>query len=307
MRSIKSNPQAGLGPARVISFRNVSEEMPVSAREITRIVSAQSTSDGDGVQLKRVIGTQQLNYLDPFLLLDEFGSDKPLDYIGGFPAHPHRGFETVTYMLAGKMKHQDSTGHSGVIESGDIQWMTAGKGIVHSEMPEQTHGVLAGLQLWVNLPSKRKMSNPRYQEFPSSEIPQEIRKQDITIKIIAGITSTGHKGVIENTDINPNYWHAKLPESSGFSEPCNPDHNAFIYVLKGKLFIGDKQQMLQKEELAVLSSGDKLKFYSQTGCEFIYVDGKPLNEPVFRGGPFVMNTRQEILQAFEDFKNGSFV
>ena len=276
-------------------------------REIIFKTKGQPASDGDGVQLKRVIGTQQLNYLDPFLLLDEFGSDKPLDYIGGFPNHPHRGFETVTYMLAGKMKHKDSAGHSGVIETGDVQWMTAGRGIIHSEMPEQTEGMLAGLQLWVNLPASEKMCKPKYQEFSSSEISTEKRGNGITVKVISGITSLGTQGVIKNNHVNPTFWHITAPAKTEFSEPINPDDNAFIYVLNGEVSIGDQKQTLKKSEIAVLSQGENLLIKAQQNSDFVYIAGKPLNEPIARGGPFVMNTREEILQAFHDFQSGRFV
>ena len=276
-------------------------------REIIFKTKGQSASDGDGVQLKRVIGTQQLNYLDPFLLLDEFGSDKPLDYIGGFPDHPHRGFETVTYMLAGKMRHKDSAGHSGVIEAGDVQWMTAGRGIIHSEMPEQTEGMLAGLQLWVNLPASEKMCKPKYQEFSSSEISTEKRGNGITVKVISGTTSLGTQGVIKNNHVNPTFWHITAPAKTEFSEPINPDDNAFIYVLNGEVSIGDQKQTLKKSEIAVLSQGENLLIKAQQNSDFVYIAGKPLNEPIARGGPFVMNTREEILQAFHDFQSGRFV
>ena len=269
--------------------------------------SAQAASDGDGVQLKRVIGTQQLNYLDPFLLLDEFGSDRPLDYIGGFPDHPHRGFETVTYMLAGKMRHKDSAGHSGVIETGDVQWMTAGRGIIHSEMPEQTQGMLAGLQLWVNLPAQYKMTEPKYQEYSAEQIPEETRDNNVRLKVIAGQTQNGTKGVINNNFVNPSYWHVYLPASQGFTEVVNPEHNSFVYVLKGEIEIDPESPTVKKGELVVLSQGENLTVTAKNDSEFVYIDGKPLNEPVARGGPFVMNTRQEILQAFHDFQSGKFV
>jgi len=269
--------------------------------------SAQAASDGDGVQLKRVIGTQQLNYLDPFLLLDEFGSDKPLDYIGGFPDHPHRGFETVTYMLAGKMRHKDSAGHSGVIETGDVQWMTAGRGIIHSEMPEQTQGMLAGLQLWVNLPAQYKMTEPKYQEYSAEQIPEETRDNNVRLKVIAGQTQNGTKGVINNNFVNPSYWHVFLPASQDFTEVVNPKHNSFVYVLKGEIEIDPESPTVKKGELVVLSQGENLTVTAKNDSEFVYIDGKPLNEPVARGGPFVMNTRQEILQAFHDFQSGKFV
>ena len=269
--------------------------------------SAQAASDGDGVQLKRVIGTQQLNYLDPFLLLDEFGSDRPLDYIGGFPDHPHRGFETVTYMLAGKMRHKDSAGHSGVIETGDVQWMTAGRGIIHSEMPEQTQGMLAGLQLWVNLPAQYKMTEPKYQEYSAEQIPEETRDNNVRLKVIAGQTQNGTKGVINNNFVNPSYWHVFLPASQDFTEVVNPKHNSFVYVLKGEIEIDPESPTVKKGELVVLSQGENLTVTAKNDSEFVYIDGKPLNEPVARGGPFVMNTRQEILQAFHDFQSGKFV
>ena len=269
--------------------------------------SAQAASDGDGVQLKRVIGTQQLNYLDPFLLLDEFGSDRPLDYIGGFPDHPHRGFETVTYMLAGKMRHKDSAGHSGVIETGDVQWMTAGRGIIHSEMPEQTQGMLAGLQLWVNLPAQYKMTEPKYQEYSAEQIPEETRDNNVRLKVIAGQTQNGTKGVINNNFVNPSYWHVFLPASQDFTEVVNPKHNSFVYVLKGEIEIDPESPTVKKGELVVLSQGENLTVTAKNDSEFVYIDGKPLNEPVARGGPFVMNTREEILQAFHDFQSGKFV
>ena len=269
--------------------------------------SAQAASDGDGVQLKRVIGTQQLNYLDPFLLLDEFGSDKPLDYIGGFPDHPHRGFETVTYMLAGKMRHKDSAGHSGVIETGDVQWMTAGRGIIHSEMPEQTQGMLAGLQLWVNLPAQYKMTEPKYQEYSAEQIPEETRDNNVRLKVIAGQTQNGTKGVINNNFVNPSYWHVYLPASQGFTEVVNPEHNSFVYVLKGEIEIDSGSPTIKKGELVVLSQGENLSVKAKTNTEFVYIDGKPLKEPIARGGPFVMNTREEILKAFHDFQSGRFV
>ncbi|HPQ86310.1 MAG TPA: pirin family protein [Gammaproteobacteria bacterium] len=269
--------------------------------------SAQAASDGDGVQLKRVIGTQQLNYLDPFLLLDEFGSDKPLDYIGGFPDHPHRGFETVTYMLAGKMRHKDSAGHSGVIETGDVQWMTAGRGIIHSEMPEQTQGMLAGLQLWVNLPAQYKMTEPKYQEYSAEQIPEETRDNNVRLKVIAGQTQNGTKGVINNNFVNPSYWHVFLPASQDFTEVVNPKHNSFVYVLKGEIEIDPESPTVKKGELVVLSQGENLTVTAKNDSEFVYIDGKPLNEPVARGGPFVMNTREEILKAFHDFQSGKFV
>jgi len=279
----------------------------INIREIKQVITGLATSDGDGVQLTRVIGTPQLDMLDPFLLLDEFGSNKPLDYIGGFPSHPHRGFETVTYMLAGKMRHKDSAGNSGVIKPGGVQWMTAGKGIIHSEMPEQTEGLLAGLQLWVNLPAKHKMTQPKYQEYIAKEVPIEQLANEGSINIIAGTTKNGTHGVIKNELINPTYWDVNLNEGSQFEETIDPNHNAFIYMLEGEIYVGTQSKVLGKGQLAILKKGKDIIISNQKKSRFVLVAGKPLNEPVARGGPFVMNTKQQILDAFADYKNGQLV
>jgi len=274
-------------------------------RQIKEIITGTKVSDGDGVQLTRIIGTENLDMLDPFLLLDAFGSDIPQDYIGGFPPHPHRGFETVTYMLAGKMRHKDSAGNAGVIESGDVQWMRAGKGIVHSEMPEQEEGLLAGLQLWVNLPASHKMVEPEYQELSKNQIPVELRSDTARIKVIAGKTNNGTQGVVKNDLVNPIYWDIQLDSGSEFTDSLPQDHNAFIYVIEGALSISDQEMLLVKGELAILSFGNEVKIKANADSRFILVAGKPLNEPVARGGPFVMNTREEIEQAFADYKSGA--
>ena len=284
-------------------------------RGIKQIVKGMPTSDGDGVQLTRIIGSPYINYFDPFLLLDAFGSDKPQDYIGGFPLHPHRGFETVTYMLAGKMRHKDSAGNEGVIEAGSVQWMTAGKGIIHSEMPEQEDGLLAGFQLWVNLPAEHKMTEPKYQEFSKGQIAREVRGSDCKISVIAGETSQGTKGVIDNKFVNPIYWDVELIKGGEFEEQIPVELNAFIYVIEGELSItsGDNAQtitresVIAKEELAILEDGDLIKVVASCDSRYLVIAGKPLNEPVERAGPFVMNTRQEIQQAFDDYRNGSLV
>ncbi len=260
-------------------------------------------SDGDGVKLTRIIGTQQLPDLDPFLLLDHFGSDQANDYIGGFPAHPHRGFETVTYMLKGKMRHKDSAGNEGVIEDGGIQWMTAGKGIIHAEMPEQTAGILSGFQLWVNLPSHAKMTPPNYQENNAAEIPTESHDNGVYIKVIAGQTLKGTKGVIDNQFVNPNYWDIYMPKDSEFTDQINPQHNAFIYAYKGKVSVAD-EQTITRGQMAVLTAGKSLKVTAQQDSQMILVSGRPLNEPVERSGPFVMNTREQLQQAYADYQTG---
>lgn len=275
-------------------------------REITKVITGTKTSDGDGVQLTRVIGTSDLNMLDPFLLLDAFGSDKPLDYIGGFPAHPHRGFETVTYMLAGKMRHKDSAGNEGVIERGGVQWMSAGKGIIHSEMPEQEEGLLAGFQLWVNLPAAHKMDEPCYQEHRGSDVPEELRGDVCRLKVIAGETIKGTKGIIKNDFVDPVYWDIHLSKGAQFNDVIPKNHNAFIYVIEGGLTVSSASSSLEAGQLAVLSLADKIEIIADKDCRFLLIAGKPINESIARGGPFVMNTPTEIKQAFADYQSGQF-
>ena len=275
-------------------------------REVKQIVECMLASDGDGVQLTRVIGSPQLNMLDPFLLLDAFGSDKPQDYIGGFPPHPHRGFETVTYMLDGKMRHKDNAGNEGVIEAGGVQWMTAGKGIIHSEMPEQEKGLLAGFQLWVNLPAKQKMVPPKYQEKTSEEINNEVRSNGTKLKIIAGTSNQGTKGVIDNETINPIYWDIEMPLNADLEETIPQGHNAFIYLIEGELLIGNSAKSVSKGQLAVLDDGSSVAIKAKQASRFLIIAGKPIGEPVERAGPFVMNTKQEIQQAFNDYQSGKF-
>ena len=275
-------------------------------RQIQHVFNGVAASDGAGVQLTRVIGSPYINMLDPFLLLDAFGSDKPQDYIAGFPPHPHRGFETVTYMLAGKMRHEDSVGNAGVIESGGVQWMTAGKGIIHSEMPEQEEGLLSGFQLWVNLPAAHKMTAPKYQERSSAEIPVEAYDGSIKVKVIAGETKNGTKGVIENDFVAPIYWDVSQQAGSTFEENTPLGHNAFIYVYQGEIKLTGTNRIVGQGQLAVLDDGDSVSIESVNDSKYILVAGKPLNEPVARGGPFVMNTREEINQAFYDYQTGQF-
>ena len=275
-----------------------------SIREVKQIIEGIRASDGDGVQLTRIIGSVELESLDPFLLLDAFGSDKPQDYIGGFPSHPHRGFETVTYMLAGKMRHKDSAGNEGVIEAGGVQWMTAGKGIIHSEMPEQDEGLLAGFQLWVNLPANQKMSEPKYQERPKDEINQEQRGNGTNVTVIAGTTKMGTEGIIENELIDPTYWDVELLAESKFDDLVNIEHNAFIYLIDGSIEIGELRKLINKGQLAVLSEGTDVFIKATKDSRFLLIAGKPINEPVVRAGPFVMNTREEIQQAFNDYNAG---
>jgi len=276
-------------------------------RDLLTTTAGIPATDGAGVKMTRIIGTQALNVLDPFLLLDAFESDRPDDYIGGFPSHPHRGFETVTYLLAGRMRHKDSAGNEGVIEPGGVQWMTAGRGIVHSEMPEQEDGLLMGFQLWVNLPASAKMSAPAYQEFPPSKVPLEQRDNGTVIRVIAGLTDQGTRGPVENTYVEPTYMDISLPAGQTFEQTVGTTSNAFIFVIEGTLVVGDNQKPLGHRILGILGEGDRVAVTANgEKTRFLLVAGQPLHEPIARGGPFVMNTREEILQAFEDFQNGRF-
>ncbi|MBT5343771.1 MAG: pirin family protein [Acidiferrobacteraceae bacterium] len=280
-------------------------------RTVLKIISGVATSDGAGVSLTRYIGSTQLDHLDPFLMLDFFESDNPDDYIAGFPAHPHRGFETVTYLLAGRMRHEDSTGHGGVIEAGGIQWMSAGRGIIHSEMPEQEHGRLAGFQLWVNLPSRLKMSPPDYREFPADDIPEEIRDNGVKIRVITGTTSGGTRGPVANVVTRPLYLDISMPPGSEFIESLRPDQSAFVFVIDGAITIGGREtqnsRTVSSRQLAVLGPGKQVNVLADDhACRFLLVAGDPIGEPVSRHGPFVMNTHEEIIQAVRDFNAGSF-
>ena len=282
----------------------------LNLRRISRIVKGMPATDGAGVELTRVIGQPALPMLDPFLLLDAFRSDKPEDYIAGFPPHPHRGFETVTYLLAGRMRHKDNAGHEGVIEPGGIQWMTAGKGIVHSEMPEQENGMLEGFQLWINLPASHKMDKAAYQEYPAGQIPLESRQAGIEVRVISGVTSRGTKGPVEQPLTEPLYLDVLVPAGQNYFEALPQSHNAFIYVIHGSVSLENedgKTMSLARDDLGVLTQGDAVSLQAEKEhARFLVVAGKPLKEPVARGGPFVMNTRTEVQQAFEDYKQGEF-
>jgi len=275
-------------------------------RTIVQQLTGMPTSDGAGVKLTRIIGTPQLDTLDPFLLLDCFESDDADDYVAGFPTHPHRGFETVTYLLNGRMRHKDNAGNEGVIEPGGVQWMTAGKGILHSEMPEQEEGLLKGFQLWVNLPAKAKMSEPKYQEFSPESTPLECRDNGTEIRVIAGETNEGTVGPVINPYTYPIYLDVSLPAKTDFEQSLAIDHNAFIYMIEGEVIIQGNEKVSAKN-LAILSKGDNVSVTSgDCGARFLLIAGKPLNESVARMGPFVMNTQTEIRQAVDDFHNGKF-
>jgi len=265
-------------------------------------------SDGAGVKLVRVIGTPTLPDLDPFLMLDEFGTDRPEDYLAGFPPHPHRGFETVTYMLDGRMRHRDNHGNDGVLVPGSVQWMTAGRGIVHSEMPEQEHGRMRGFQLWVNLPASEKMTAPRYQEYGPERFPETEVAPGIRVKVIAGSVA-GLRGAIVQPATDPTYLDLALQDGARFEQALPDGHSAFAYVYEGAASFGDGDGLVQgaKGDLLVFGPGDRVAVRGdEDGTRLILVAGRPLREPVARHGPFVMNTQAEIRQAFEDFQAGRF-
>lgn len=285
----------------------------MTSRVVVRQLPGMATADGDGVKLTRIIGTPHLEMLDPFLMLDCFESDDANDYIGGFPTHPHRGFETVTYLLNGRMRHKDNAGNEGVIEPGGVQWMTAGRGILHSEMPEQQEGLLKGFQLWVNLPAKAKMSEPSYQEFLPESTPLERRENGTKIRVIAGKTNEGTVGPVVNSHTYPTYMDISLPANTAIEQDLINDHNAFIYVIEGDIQVQDTDAIdtatnkVVAKNLAVLSKGANVKIKSnREGARFLLIAGQPLNEPIARMGPFVMNTQAEIRQAVNDFHNGKF-
>jgi redox-sensitive bicupin YhaK (pirin superfamily) len=274
-------------------------------RPVVRIVTGQATSDGAGVELTRVIGSSALAELDPFLLLDEFGSDDPKAYIAGFPDHPHRGFETVTYMLAGRMRHRDNHGNQGDLGPGAVQWMTAGRGIVHSEMPLQEDGLMRGFQLWVNLPARDKMTAPRYQDIQGEAIPEVARGNGARIRVIAGRTAEGTSGPVTGVATEPLYLDVALAPGAEFSEAVPEGHNAFAYVYEGGAAIAGKK--IAAHQLAVLGRGSRFAAVAgDDGARLILVAGRPLGEPVARYGPFVMNTRGELEQAFADYQAGKF-
>jgi redox-sensitive bicupin YhaK (pirin superfamily) len=276
---------------------------PTAYRRVVWAGRGMAASDGAGVKLTRVIGQPALPDLDPFLMLDEFGSDDPEAYIAGFPDHPHRGFETVTYMLAGRMRHRDNKGNEGLLTAGSVQWMTAGRGIVHSEMPEQERGLMRGFQLWLNLPARDKMAAPRYQDIAPERIPTVSPAPGVTAKVIAGRLA-GVSGPIDAGATEPFYVDLRLDAAAVVEVPLPPDHNAFVYVYEGAADVAG--QALEQATIAVLGRGGAVRIETDRGARLIVVAGKPLHEPVARYGPFVMNTNDELRQAFADYQAGRF-
>lgn len=277
-----------------------------SPRRVERLISGQPTSDGAGVKLTRVLTNDLQQRLDPFLMLDAFGSDQADDYIAGFPDHPHRGFETVTYMIAGRMRHRDSAGNEGLLENGGVQWMTAGRGVIHSELPEQEEGLMEGFQLWLNLPAARKMQAPWYRDFKSPELPRLRTAEGADVTVIAG-QSAGTAGAVQREVTEPLYLDIHLPAGAHFEQALPASHNAFIYVYRGQVQLGGQTVPIQKMAILANDAGsDGVRVQADQDSRLLLIAGKPLREPIVQYGPFVMNSKQEIYQAVTDFQSGQF-
>jgi len=276
----------------------------LTARPVAAAVAGQPTSDGAGVRMTRLLGTQQAQMFDPFLMLDHFNTADASDYLAGFPSHPHRGFQTVTYMLEGRMRHKDNTGREGVVGPGGVQWMRAGRGVVHSEMPEQTEGHMRGFQLWINLPSDLKMSAPDYQEFDAAQIPTETREGGAVVKVVAGKTAGGVQGPVSDGAVDALYFDVTLPKGATFDEPIAADHNVMLALYEGAVRVGERR--IEGTSLIALGEGDAVRVVADSDARFLLIAGKPLKEPVAWSGPFVMNSREEVEQAFEDYRAGRF-
>jgi redox-sensitive bicupin YhaK (pirin superfamily) len=280
----------------------------MKTRQVAKVITPRPTQDGAGVQLRRSIATPTLDHVDPFFLFDHFGSENSDDYIAGFPMHPHRGIETITYMLSGRVEHRDSLGNHGVIGAGDVQWMTAGKGIMHEEMPKHDAQGLDGFQVWVNLPAKLKMTSPRYQDLASAEIPEIVRPDGARIRIIAGSVD-GQAGAVKDIFADPSYLDVTLPPGCSFHHALPPTHTALLYVFQGELRVGDEPTPIAATRLLLLSEGELLSVSAagSSALRFLLLSAQPLNEPAVRWGPFVMNTREEIEIAIRQLRNGTFI
>lgn len=286
--------------------QTVTNERVTRGRGVERLVNGQPTTDGAGVKINRVLTQPLQRRLDPFLMLDAFGSDKPGDYIAGFPEHPHRGFETITYMLTGSMRHKDSAGNEGLITDGGVQWMTAGRGVAHSEMPEQTDGLMEGFQLWLNLPSSDKMMEPWYRDIPAGDIPRFTTGSGAQVQVIAGVTH-GVAGAVQRQGTEPLYLDVTLPANASFELRLPPGHNAFVYPYRGHLVVDEG--CVPEARMAILANdpeADGVRIVAPKDSRFIVVAGRPLNEPIAQYGPFVMNTQAEIIQAMDDYRAGRF-
>ena len=284
--------------------QQVSAQAVQRGRGVERLINGQFVTDGAGVKINRVLTQPLQRRLDPFLMLDAFGSDKPGDYIAGFPEHPHRGFETVSYMIKGSMRHRDSAGNEGLITDGGVQWMTAGRGVAHSEMPEQTDGLMEGFQLWLNLPAKDKMSDPWYRDIPRAEVPVFETGAGATVRVIAG-RSHGVAGAVQRAHTEPLYLDIELAANATFEQQLPPGHNAFIYVYRGQVVVDE--QNVPQARMAILANNpdaDGVRIVAAQPSRLILIAGRPLNEPIAQHGPFVMNTQEELYQAVEDFRSG---
>ncbi|MEW7849820.1 pirin family protein [Massilia aurea] len=278
----------------------------VKTRGVERIINGQFVMDGAGVRINRVLTAPLQRRLDPFLMLDAFGSDKPGDYIAGFPEHPHRGFETITYMLAGRMRHRDNAGNEGLITDGGVQWMTAGRGVIHSEMPEQNAGLMEGFQLWLNLPASDKMTDPWYRDIPLEEVPRFTLDDGVTVQVIAGSTH-GVDGAVQRAHTEPLYLDLEIPAGVTYEQLVPAGHNAFVYVFRGDVVIDGKG--VPHTRMAILDNAagaDGVRIKAIEPTRLLVLAGRPLNEPIAQYGPFVMNTQAELLQAVEDFRAGRF-
>lgn len=285
-------------------MNGITQFTPGHSRTVEQLIEGIATSDGAGVKLTRVLTGKLQQRLDPFLMLDAFGSDNPDDYIAGFPNHPHRGFETITYMLAGRMRHRDSAGNEGLLENGGVQWMTAGRGVIHSEIPEQKDGVMEGFQLWLNLPASRKMIEPWYRDINSAEIPEYVTASGVKVRIIAG-SSNGVSGAVTREVTEPLYLDVHLPAGIEFSTAVPATHNAFIYVYRGAVQVGET--LVPNKRMGILRNSpetDGITLTAAADARLILVAGRQLNEPIVQYGPFVMNTQQEIQTALDDFRSG---
>ena len=287
--------------------------MTCQYRQLQAVYDSQAVTDGDGVKIQRSVTPGRLQTFDPLLLLDEFRSDDAADYIGGFPEHPHRGFETVTYMLEGRMRHRDHMGNEGVISSGGVQWMSAGRGVLHSEMPEQTQGLLHGFQLWINLPASEKMSKPRYQDFTAEQIPSISLENGTTVKVIAGEFKQDQQciqGAVVGVSTQPDYFDIHLPNDTGIDFEVDESKTVVVYVYEGSVAIGGTEEScrsLKSQQLGQLGNGNRVQLQSKDAACFLLLAGKPLNEPIANWGPFVMNTQEQIEQAIEDHRRGRLV
>jgi redox-sensitive bicupin YhaK (pirin superfamily) len=291
---------------RTVSLAPLRAEVVLHPRTVEQLVAGQATSDGAGVKLTRVLTQHLQRRLDPFLMLDAFGTENPDDYMGGFPDHPHRGFETVTYMLEGRMRHRDNAGHEGLLQGGGVQWMTAGRGVIHSELPEQDAGRMEGFQLWLNLPAADKMCPAWYRDIQGDEIPHYVTEQGATVRVIAG-TSGGIAGAVQREVTEPLYLDVQLPAGTRFAQAIAPGLNVFAYVYRGEVMAGERA--IPTQRMAVFRNDadrDGVELQAVSAARLLLIGGRPLREPIVQYGPFVMNSQEQIFAAIDDYREGRF-